>query len=234
MTTPNRPDDQRSRHAAIFLNGSYPIGHLEFYRDHVQKALTRGLVVAVDGALHLFQRFGMRPHLILGDFDSVTHETLADFTEIERVSYPTEKDQTDGELALRYILDRGYDSVDIFGAIDTQFETDQMLANIFSLSIANEYSRASGVKIAARLVDHLQHIYLLENDSLGLSGTAGDILSIVPISQQVTLSVGGVKWPLQEVPIEFGSSRPLRNEFAGDTATMRVSGTAAVIHRHTQ
>ena len=107
-----------------------------------------------------------------------------------------------------------------------------MLANIFSLSIANEYSRASGVKIAARLVDHLQHVYLLENDSLDLAGKAGDILSIVPVSQQATLSISGVKWPLQEVSIEFGSSRPLRNEFAGGKATVHVSDTAVVIHRH--
>lgn len=234
MTTANHQNDQHSRHAAIFLNGSYPEAKLEFYRDHIQEALTRGVVVAVDGALHLFQRCGIRPHLILGDFDSVSSEVLADFTEIERVSYSTDKDQTDGELALRYLLERSYDSIDIYGAIDTEFETDQMLANIFSLALVNEYSRASGVKIAARLVDHIQHIYLLENDSLELAGKAGDILSLVPISPQVTLSVSGVKWPLQEVSIEFGSSRPLRNEFAGERVTVRVSGTAVVIHRHTQ
>ncbi len=234
MTTANHQNDQHSRHASIFLNGSYPEEKLEFYRKQMEVALTRGFVVAVDGALQLFQRFGLRPHLILGDFDSVTHEVLEDFAEIEKVSYSTDKDQTDGELALRYLLDRGYDKLDIFGAIDTEFETDQMLANIFALSIANEYSRASGVRVAARLVDHIQHIYLLENESLSLSGQAGHLLSIVPISQQVTLSVSGVKWPLQEATIEFGSSRPLRNEFAGEKTTLLVSGTAVVIHRHIQ
>jgi thiamine pyrophosphokinase len=186
----------------------------------------------VDGALRLFSRLSRRPHLIIGDFDSASDELLAEFAECEKVIYERIKDQTDGELALRLVLERRSFDIDIYGGIDTDFESDQMLANIFNLTIAGEYRDDYGRPARLRLVDHCQHIYLLESAELTLTGRAGNKLSILPLSDEIQLSVCGVRWQLDKATVKFGSSWPLRNDFIRDTATVTVSGRAVVIHRY--
>lgn len=221
----------QSKRAAIFLNGSYPDEEKAFYRAAVESGLSDGLVLAVDGALLLFDQLGLRPHLILGDFDSTPQELLDRFADIERIVYPGDKDQTDGELALRYLLERDFAHVDIFGAIDTHFETDQMLANLFSLALVKPSTNAE-MKPVVRLVDHCQYIYFVEDGELALEGSPGQILSVTPLSPVIRLSLEGAKWDLDDAEIEFGSSRPLRNEFVGSRVHLRLSGRALVIHRH--
>jgi thiamine pyrophosphokinase len=226
--------EQQRLRAAVFLNGDYPGDQQEFYRARIEVALRDRHVVAVDGALHLFRELQLRPHVLLGDFDSVSAELLIAFSDVESIRYPTEKDQTDGELALRYLLDRGYSDIEVYGAIDTRFETDQMLANVFTLAIANDYARPGGIGIAARLVDHRQYIYLLEDSSLTLTGKPGEMFSVLPISPLLRLTIVGAKWELVDERIEFGSTRPLRNLFAGTEVSLRLQGVAVVVHRHSE
>jgi thiamine pyrophosphokinase len=191
----------KNKRAAIFLNGSYPVEGHGFYRKRMEEARSDGLLVAVDGALRLFDHLKVEPHLMLGDFDSADTQLLKEFSDIETQKYPSEKDFTDGELALRYLLDHGYEQIDIYGAIDTDFETDQMLANIFNLAIANDYARAAEDRISVRLVDHCQYIYLIEDSTLEIAGRRDDVFSILPITRQAVLTVSGAKWPLTEETI---------------------------------
>jgi thiamine pyrophosphokinase len=58
------------------------------------------------------------------------------------------------------------------------------------------------------------------------------MLSIIPVSPLVRLTVAGAKWELSEAEIEFGSTRPLRNVFADKEVVVQVTGTAVVVHRH--
>jgi thiamine pyrophosphokinase len=219
--------------ASIFLNGSYPQEHLEFYRRAVADCAGRRLLIAADGGLELFDRIERRPDLIVGDFDSVKSETLERFSAIETLRYPRDKDATDGELALRAAIDRGCFAVDLYGAIDTRFESDQMLANLLLLKGARRLAGASAVHVSARAVDHRQHIYYLENEQLRLSGKAGDFLSIIPLSEKIVVSETGVEWELDRREALMGSSWTLRNRFKQPNATVTIEGAALVVHRHT-
>ena len=55
------------------------------------------LVIAADGGLRHTERLGLRPHVILGDFDSLGY-IPADST-----VFPVEKDDTDSMLAVRLL-----------------------------------------------------------------------------------------------------------------------------------
>lgn len=219
--------------ASIFLNGTYPQEHLEFYREAVAKGSGKRLLVAADGGLELFVRIDLRPDLIVGDFDSVKSETLEKFNAVETIRYPREKDATDGELALRAAIDRGCFNIDLFGTIDTRFETDQMLANLLLLKLAKRLAGQGRDSVQARAVDHRQHIYYLEDESLTISGKRGDFLSIVPLSEKIVVSETGVEWELDRREAAMGSSWTLRNQFKQSSATVTIEGAALVIHRHT-
>jgi thiamine pyrophosphokinase len=218
--------------ASIFLNGSYPEEFLAFYRHAVESAKGRRLLIAADGGLELFARLGLEPELIVGDLDSVTANSLASFSHVETVRFPREKDATDGELALRLAIERGCTDIDVYGAIDTRFETDQMLANLFLLKLAKSLSVSAAERIMVRAVDHRQHIYFIEDEQLALDGKVDDFISVIPITASIVVSIRGVLWELDRKEVKFGSSLTLRNQFSTTTATITLVGAALVVYRH--
>ena len=70
------------------------------------------LQIAADAGLHLCERLGVRPDVVLGDFDSMdVRQAPADCIRV-----PVEKDDTDTMLALREGLRRGCDTFYLYGA----------------------------------------------------------------------------------------------------------------------
>ena len=220
------------KQAAIFLNGTYAAEQHGFYGDVIDNLAGTGLIIAVDGALELFWRLGKMPSCVLGDFDSVSPEVLSKFPNVKRIEYPVDKDATDGELAIRYALDQGCDTLEIFGSVDSRYETDQMLANFLSLAIIADYQKETGRNIFARLVDHRQHIYYLADDTMKLAGKVGDLLSIVPLSQNTIVSITGTKWELHDQKVRIGSSLTLRKSFVKEQVTIQTKGRAVVVHHY--
>ncbi len=96
------------------------------------------VVIAADaGILHL-QRLGVKPDLVLGDFDSLGH--VPDFPDVE-VS-PVRKDDTDSMLAARRAIERGCDTLLFFGCLGGA-RLDHTLANIQTIAwAANEGAAA--------------------------------------------------------------------------------------------
>ena len=89
------------------------------------------LVIAADaGCLHL-ERLGLRPDIILGDFDSLGR--VPDFPDVE-VS-PVRKDDTDSMLAARRAIERGCDTLLFFGCLGGK-RLDHTIANIQTIAWA--------------------------------------------------------------------------------------------------
>ena len=69
------------------------------------------LIIAADGGTRNALSVGVTPHVVIGDLDSLAE---ADRAQLERagvpfIVYPTHKDYTDLELALRYALEQERD-----------------------------------------------------------------------------------------------------------------------------
>ena len=86
------------------------------------------LQIAADAGLLLCERLGVRPDVVLGDFDSMdVRQAPADCIRV-----PVEKDDTDTMLALREGLRRGCDTFYLYGAtggarLDTRSPTSSRL-----------------------------------------------------------------------------------------------------------
>ncbi len=96
------------------------------------------LVIAADaGILHL-EKLGVKPGLILGDFDSLGH--VPDYPDVEVC--PVRKDDTDSMLAARRALERGCDELLFFGCLGGK-RLDHTLANVQTIAwAANEGAAA--------------------------------------------------------------------------------------------
>ncbi len=184
--------------AIIFANGGYTQPSVLQDDD---------LIIAADGGARHCLAFGLTPHLVVGDFDSLDAEHL-DFlqqTGAELIQYPTRKDYTDLELALQHARQRGASEILVLAALGGRW--DQTLANVL-LPAAKEYT---GLNI--RLVDGDQEIFLLTPGQTHLiHGQAGDTLSLIPLQGDVYgITTHGLEYPLLSETLLFGSTRGVSN-----------------------
>lgn len=95
------------------------------------------LILAADGGYRHCLALGLRPHLLLGDFDSL-EQTLPQ--EIPTLTFPPEKDDTDTMLCLKLGLERGFRRFHLYGG--TGGRLDHTLANLQALAyLAREGAR---------------------------------------------------------------------------------------------
>jgi thiamine pyrophosphokinase len=133
------------------------------------------------------------------------------------------KSLTDGELALDWCANNNITDVVIYGGIDTAFETDQLLANIFMMFAYK--TRFASIKMR----DYCQEIIPLENQRYSGHGSIGDKLSVAPISNEIVYEASGLKYNPEGEKYRFGRTKPLRNELAEPRFSVKISGRAVLI-----
>jgi thiamine pyrophosphokinase len=181
------------------------------------------LIGADGGTLHLLA-MGRRPHVVVGDLDSlpadILDELAAQGVRIER--HRTDKDQTDLELAIERAIADGAEEVLLIGALGGRL--DQTLANLLILA-----QRAWTAPI--RLVEGDQSAEILRGPgSLTLHGDVGATVSLIPLSAAVTgITYRGLRYPLENATLAFGSTRGVSNELSETTATISIDEGMALI-----
>lgn len=110
------------------------------------------LVIAADGGFTHLKNHGIRCDLLLGDFDSI--DSLPQ--DVERMTYPVEKDFTDTALALYEGERRGYKDFVILGG--TGGREDHTFANYCLLSEAIERG------IRAKIVSKNNTAFMIKNE----------------------------------------------------------------------
>src|SRR5947207_5681149 len=134
------------------------------------------IVVAADGGARLAEPLALRIDVWVGDGDSLGPEELDELRDagvpIEQA--PTDKDESDTELAVLAAIARGATDVTILGALGGP-RVDHALANVALLAHPAVGGRT------ARILDDRSRIVLLTGPAtLELRGKAGDLVSLVP------------------------------------------------------
>jgi len=104
--------------ALVITGGAYP--ELEAIRHLVDEA---GIVVAADSGLETAFSYGIRPSIVVGDFDSLSDPSLLhEFDDAAVRRFSAAKDLTDTELALRIAREEGAEAVhtSVVRAFDTE------------------------------------------------------------------------------------------------------------------
>lgn len=214
-------------HVLIFANGAVEYG------ARVEQALrteTQPFVVAADGGARIATQLGHSPDVIIGDMDSLGDEGVRAFAVQPNppliLRYPPEKDETDLELALKWVTrqDFSIDSLVIIGGLGGRF--DQTLANVYLLALPE----LSGLSVC--LVDGRQSIRLLRAGQHRLEGEPGDTVSLIPVGGSVCgIRTTGLYYPLHDETLDFGPARGVSNVIVetGAHITLR-EGVLLLIH----
>lgn len=171
------------------------------------------LQIAADAGYLLCRREGLRPDLVIGDFDSMPEPEDAE----DCVRVPVEKDDTDTMLALREGLRRGCDTFYLYGATGGA-RLDHTLANLQSLAFLLRH-RARGY-----LYDRDFVYTVIENETLALEREVDwgivSLFSMGDRAEHITLE--GLQYPLTDGTIDCGFPLGVSNHIVAPTARITV------------
>jgi thiamine pyrophosphokinase len=183
-------------------------------------------LVAVDGGADTLARMGITPQMLVGDLDSITPRTRADLEAkgVELVLLPTAKDETDTEAALRLVVERGADEIVVFGALGGP-RLDHLVGNLLLLTSSWLADRD------IRLVDDWHEAFLAHHDVV-ISGSAGDTVSLLPLTPQVQdVTTEGLLYALFASTLLQATTRGVSNAMTGLIARVtHGEGLLLIVH----
>lgn len=202
----------------IFSGGNLSLTYLEELQSD------DFLIGADKGALFLIEN-NLRPHIAVGDFDSIDPGKLA---VIEQHSDkviscdPVNKDLTDSELAFDIALQHNPGQILLIGVTGTRL--DHTLANIQMMNRALQHN------ISCAILD--------ENNYITLTGGKAQVhergytyVSLLPMTPEVTgITLQGFQYPLTNYTLKMGQSRGISNILQEESGTITIeSGLLLII-----
>jgi thiamine pyrophosphokinase len=174
------------------------------------------LIIAVDGGAHYCRKLDISPHVLIGDFDSISQDLLLEYNaqEIECIDYPRRKNETDLELALDLAMARGSKEVRLWGAVGGRW--DMSFSNI--LLAAHSKFREMRLTLFG---EYCSFDIIHNGKTYTLSGEQGKRVSLLPLAGDARkVNLRGFMYPLQNETLQFGTSRGISNILEDNKATI--------------
>ncbi|MFO7730153.1 MAG: thiamine diphosphokinase [Spirochaetia bacterium] len=174
----------------LVLGGEHPSAHLA--EQHIEDA---DLVVAADSGFDFLWENNLKFDYIVGDLDSTQYRhALSELPSEKLLIASTEKDETDTELGLQFLKERGIDFVTMIGGGGGRLDHLLGIVALFDREIRPDewYTRNEGVIS----IDRLKSFRDLK----------GKTVSLFPAGTEVCkIQSHGLKWPLDHLEWERGS-----------------------------
>lgn len=170
---------------------------------------TYDYIIAADSGFDFLEEHGIKPDYLVGDLDSIK-SSVEDIDGVEIIKYPTEKNATDMEIAIDKAIDLESDNVTILSAIGTRL--DHTLANLTLLKKLLE----SGAE--SEIISNYNKVIPLIGKGMILKDDF-KYFSIMTFEDTI-VSIDGVKYPIENFKVEFGTSRLISNEITEEYATI--------------
>ena len=202
----------------VFTGGKGPLPKKEIL-EIIKNA---SIVVAADSGLHLAEKFDIKPDFILGDMDSVKNadNILKKYPKDKVFYYKKEKDFTDTELALSFLIEKGCDKTIIVGGSGGR--TDHFIG-IFYLFFREMHPDIWILK---------EEIVWNVEGKFSLNTKKGEIISLFPLSANgCRMKSRGLKWELDSLDWKIGDTG-ISNIALGDKVEIEtISGRLLLIKK---
>lgn len=173
---------------AILLNAPY-----------LDISIDEECIICADGGFNLLPKH-ITPYAIVGDLDSIhTHQFPSPV-----LRCPTEKDYTDGERAIFFAAEQGFNEITIYGA--TGGRSDHIYANLALLALAQEL----GLK--AKIKNSHEHIYFYTQGQVQIKLPIGTTLSCLPYGEKAIVNNShGLYYPYHHLALSRSRSVGISN-----------------------
>ena|ERR1041385_950527 len=201
--------------ALIIANGTLP--PLTIVRPLAQSA---GMIVCADGGANHALKMSIKPHVIIGDFDSIISSTKIYYSNIPQVILP-DQESTDLEKAITYCIEHLISSVDIVGATGDRLDHTTGAMGCF---------KKFGDRIEMRIIDSvgvLEHI----RSSISFTTQVGEKLSLIPLERCSGVTTRNLKYILTDAYLELGIREGISNEATSHEVTISVKSGTLLLYR---
>jgi thiamine pyrophosphokinase len=207
--------------AIIFMNGD--AADCSAIRKHIDKET---LLIGCDGGARHILALGLTPHVVVGDFDSISPKILKTLERkgVELIRHPEDKSHTDSELCILLAKERGIRTIILTGVRGTH--TDHMVGNLFLIA-QKEFA-----SLPMKIVEGKEEIFVVRKH-VRIEGKKGDLVSLLPMGHDARdVTTKGLLYSLLGETLFSGSTRSLRNRMTGKRAEINVrSGAVLIVHR---
>ena len=165
----------------LFVGGEGP-SKKQFKPYHDRDAF----VIAADSGLLRALALGVSPDLVVGDMDSIPDlGLLSQFPAEKIVKFPEEKDETDTEIGMRFMREKGIERITIVGGGAGRLA--HLLGILMLFQRENEPHRWITAKEEVTVVQSFCRF----------DGCLGQIFSFFPLTESIDkMHSTGLKWPL--------------------------------------
>ncbi len=175
-------------------------------------------IIAADGGYNFLQKLGMHPDILLGDFDSI--EDIPE--NIKKITFPSNKDDTDMALAVNLAIEKGYKNIVLMGALGGR--TDHSYGNIALLV------HMARLGIENRIVDGRRVITAVTDKAICFDETYSGYVSVFSAdTRSYGVSIEGLKYELNNVMLTNDVTLGVSNEFIGKSSRISVEDGTLII-----
>ena len=188
----------------------------EIYPENItEHPKARDLCIAADSGFANAKALGERVDIALGDFDSLCGGADSIPEEIEKMTVPAEKDETDTQLAVNVALAKGADEIVIIGGLSGRL--DHTLSNLAILEALFDLG------VHAVITDGRNRARYIRSTSTLLPRSGYKYLSLIAGDEKVKgVSVEGCKYPLKNKALTRKYQYTVSNEIIENCALVSV------------
>ncbi len=183
-------------------------------------------IIAADRGLQYAETAGVEPDIAIGDFDSVSRETLTrvmDSSGLSTVILPAQKNDSDLQSAIKYALLNGFRDITVCCAMGGRL--DHLVANL--QAAAHAASRGA----VCALTGERDEAYIFTGRTMAFPRREGCSFSVFSLSDRCEgVDITGARYTVKDFSFRNDLCRGLSNEWASDRIEVSVTkGILAVI-----
>lgn len=191
--------------------------------SHLSPIASSDLIIAIDNGLSNCLRHNLKPDILIGDLDSLDPLLQSKLpATCQILQHPTEKDETDTQLAVEYCLEHDIHRINICNDMTGRFD--------HAMGIIQNLMQTQQAGSNATIYTGSQQIMILDGSTI-LDFPQHSLISLIALSGiAVFLASQGLAYPLDNLTLYPWQSRGISNEFTASHATIRlVQGTVLAI-----
>lgn len=168
-------------------------------------------VIAADGGYDILKQLKISPDIVVGDFDSLGYVPSGGNV----MQYQAEKDDTDMMLSIKLAIEKGYNSIEIFGG--TGGRIDHTIANFQAMLYASKRN------VSVKMIDFKHVYYVITEQKITLQKKPHGIFSAFAIGGEAyNVNIKGGKYVAQMLNLTPDNPMAVSNAYIGKDVTISV------------
>lgn len=178
-------------------------------------------LICADGGANSAKKLELAPDYIVGDFDSISKETLKYYKNKSQVKKVSRQNDTDVEKALKLAIQKNFTEAILLGA--TGDRLDHLFCNI---GILLKFNTKIDVSIF-----HDKSFMKVYSGKVKVDTDVGETISLYGIDSKTKITSKGLRYPLKNTALPFGVKESTSNVAAKKSIHLKITSGKILVVR---